>query len=93
LLTPQTPVALQEVVIEHLGRQTQVSAADTLLAGWSSHSPSIRAQILTVLSSRPEWVAHLVTQLESGGIAAGEIDAGDASATSDDAGCKFTSAD
>lgn len=75
LLTPQTPVALQEVVIEHLGRQTQVSAADTLLAGWSSHSPSIRAQILTVLSSRPEWVAHLVTQLESGGIAAGEIDA------------------
>lgn len=75
LLMPQTPVAVQEVAIQHLGRQTQVSAADILLAGWSSHSPSIRAQILTILSSRPQWVAHLVKELESGAIAAGEIDA------------------
>jgi putative membrane-bound dehydrogenase-like protein len=75
MLTPQTPVTVQEAAIRHLGQQTSVSSADILLAGWPSHSPAIRALILSVVSSRSEWVAYLITQLESGTIAAGEIDA------------------
>ncbi len=75
VLSPQTPVAVQEAAIRHLGRQENGSSADILLAGWSSHSPAIRSQILTVLSSRSQWVAQLLAQLESGAIAAGEIDA------------------
>jgi len=75
MLAPQTPVSVQEAVIRHLGQQTNVSSADILMAGWSSHSPAIRALILSVVSSRSQWVAQLLTQLESGTIAAGEIDA------------------
>ena len=45
-----------------------------LLAGWTSHSPSLRSQILTVLSSRSEWVLRLLDELEVGTIAAAEID-------------------
>ena len=75
LLTPQTPVAVQEAAIQHLGQQANASSADILLAGWSSHSPAIRSQILTVLSSRSEWVLYLLTQMESTTVAAGEIEA------------------
>ena len=75
MLTPQTPVAVQEAAIRHLGQQSTESSADALLAGWSSHSPVIRSQILTELSSRPEWIVRLLTQMESGSVAAGEIDA------------------
>jgi len=75
MLTPQTPVSVQEAAIRHLGRQSTESSADALLAGWSSHSPLIRSQILTELSSRPEWIVRLLTQMESGSVAVGEIDA------------------
>ena len=75
MLMPQTPVRVQEAAIRHLGQQSTESSADALLAGWSSHSPLIRSQILTELSSRPEWIARLLTQMESGSVAAGEIDA------------------
>lgn len=75
MLTPQTPAAVQEAVVQHLGRQSKGSVAEIMLAGWSSHSPTVRAQILTALSSRPEWVVRLLMQMESGTVAAAEIDA------------------
>jgi len=75
MLTPQTPSTVQEAVVQHLGRQSKESAAELMLAGWSSHSPTVRAQILTALSSRPEWVVRLLMQMESGTVAAAEIDA------------------
>lgn len=75
LLTPQTPISLQEVVVQHLGRQSDDATVEILLAGWSSHSPSLRSQILTVLSSRPEWTDQLVQQMVSGTVSAAEIDA------------------
>ena len=46
MLTPQTPVSVQEAAIRHLGQQSTESSADALLAGWSAHSPLIRSQIL-----------------------------------------------
>ncbi len=75
MLAPQTPAAVQVAAIQHLGRQSSSAAAEVLLAGWPSHSPAIRTQILSILSSRPEWVVQLLTQMESGQVAAAEIDA------------------
>jgi len=75
MLTPQTPPAVQEAAIRHLSQQKKVSIAKILLAGWGSHSPLIRSQVLSVLSSRSEWTSELLTQMESGTVAAGEIDA------------------
>ncbi len=75
MLTPQTPAAVQEAAIRHLGQQSTESVAEIMLAGWSSHSPAIRSQILTMLSSRTEWIVRLLTLMESGTVAAAEIDA------------------
>lgn len=75
MLTPQTPAAVQVAAILHLGKQSNSAAAEVLLAGWPSHSPAIRTQILSILSSRPEWVVQLLTQMESGQVATAEIDA------------------
>lgn len=61
--------------MRHLGQQQHASTARILLTGWASHSPLIRSQALNVLSSRSEWTSELLTQMESGTIAAGEIDA------------------
>ena len=75
MLRPQTPAAVQEAAIRHLGQQSTESAAEIMLSGWSAHSPTIRAQILTMLSSRPEWIVRLLMDLESGTVAAAEIEA------------------
>jgi putative membrane-bound dehydrogenase-like protein len=75
ILTPQTPTAIQEAAIKHLGQQSEDVAAEILLANWASHSPLLRSQILMALSGRPEWIVQLLTQMESGQVAAAEIDA------------------
>ncbi len=75
MLTPQTPPAVQEAAIRHLGQQNNESIAKILLAGWGSHSPLIRSEVLNALSSRSEWTSELLMQMESGTVAAGEIDA------------------
>jgi putative heme-binding domain-containing protein len=45
-----------------------------LLAGWKEHTPALRAAILDALVSRPAWAAALVSSVESGDVAAAEID-------------------
>ena len=75
LLVPQTPALVQQAVVSHIARQSGDNFANVLLAGWPSHSPSLRSQILSVLSSREAWVAVLADQLEHAHVSAAEIDA------------------
>ena len=75
LLSPQTPPDIQADVIDRLAQQSDVAAADILLANWSSHSPPRRKQVLAVLASRASWTKKLLGRIEQGRIAAGEIDA------------------
>jgi len=75
LLVPQSPVVLQQTVVAHLARRKEPFVADVLLAGWRSHSPALRGQILAVLPSRAPWAESLRQRLESGIIRPGELDA------------------
>lgn len=75
LLSHQTPPNIQADVIDHLAEQTDVAAADILLARWSSISPPRRKQVLVALASRASWTQQLLECIEQGRIAAGEIDA------------------
>ncbi|HSU57080.1 MAG TPA: neutral/alkaline non-lysosomal ceramidase N-terminal domain-containing protein [Candidatus Dormibacteraeota bacterium] len=52
-------------------RRPEVSAA--LLDKWSTKPPSLRQASLEVLLSRDEWIANLLSALESGTVAANEI--------------------
>ena len=75
LLVPQVPAAVQQAVVSHVEQQASDSFAGVLLAGWSSHSPALRSQILSVLSGRETWARILIEQLEQGHVSAAEIDA------------------
>lgn len=75
LLVPQTPPQVQQAVARYLGRQSIPDIARVLLAGWPSHSPSLRSQILSTLTGREAWIGELVHQLEQGMVSSAEIDA------------------
>jgi len=73
LLQPSTPAKLQSAVIAHLAALDDPEVADVLLAGWKSHGPSIRTEILGVLPSRHPWTAKLLDSLESGDVSPANI--------------------
>jgi putative heme-binding domain-containing protein len=75
LLVPQTPGGVQQAIVSHTARQSDPLIADVLMAGWKSHGPTLRAQILTVLASREAWVESLANNLQGGTVSAAEIDA------------------
>jgi putative heme-binding domain-containing protein len=74
LLRPRVPFALQQAAAGGLGRLPDPRVGDLLLAGWKGYSPSIRGVVLDTLLSRREWTAALLSAMEAGRIAPGEID-------------------
>lgn len=75
LLTPRQPSDLQSAVVAALGRRRPSNLVELLAAGWSSHSPSLRGQILDALLSRDESAQGLMAAIERGQIPAAQIDA------------------
>ena len=75
LLIPQSPSTLQRAVVSHLARRSESSIAEVLMAGWRSHSPELRSQILDVLASRKSWAESLRKRVEAGAIMASELNA------------------
>ncbi len=74
LLRPRVPVALQQAAVSGLGRLADSTVADILLAGWKGCSPRVRGAVLDALLSRREWTPALLSALEAGRVAPGEID-------------------
>lgn len=75
LLTPQTPPALQSAAAATLGRLVADDTPRLLLRGWKAYSPSLRAQVLDLLLSRPEWLDPLLSAVEQKQIVPFDIDA------------------
>lgn len=75
LLTPQTPPTIQIAIVRHLGSQSDPTIGEVLLAGWRSHAPGLRSEILGVLASRPGWLTALSDAIENGQVARADIDA------------------
>ena len=76
LLVPRTAPRLQLAVVSHLGTLTDRAVAGTLLSGWRSHGPTVRVEILGVLSTRREWLLDLLDEIEGGQVTSADIDAG-----------------
>ena len=74
LLTPQTPLLVQQSMVTRISQLSESGLATVLLAGWKGHGPALRAQILRVLTSRRVWSTVLLDSLESNVVSAAEID-------------------
>jgi putative membrane-bound dehydrogenase-like protein len=74
LLTPQTPDELQAQVIRNLAKSVDPLVARLLLSAWKGYSPTLRAQAIDVLVSRPAWARQLADALENKQVSANEID-------------------
>ncbi len=75
LLVPRSPVTVQRAVVATLARRSEPSVAEILLAGWGSHSPELRHQIIDALASRKPWAEVLRQRLEAETIRASELNA------------------
>ncbi|MFL5245856.1 MAG: neutral/alkaline non-lysosomal ceramidase N-terminal domain-containing protein [Gemmataceae bacterium] len=74
LLVPQNSAPLQSAAIKSMGRIADDQVPALTLAGWKTHTPTIKTQILDVLFSRPAWQSRLVEALEKKEIPASQID-------------------
>src|SRR6185436_18722696 len=75
LLAPQTPGSVQAAAVEALARLGDAGTPKLLVAGWKSHAPALRAQMLDVLLSREAWTKDLLSALETERLAPSDIDA------------------
>jgi putative membrane-bound dehydrogenase-like protein len=64
LLQPASADALQVAAVQAISRVQSLQGPVHLLAGWKSHSPTLRNQILEVLLRRPEGTAAVLAGLE-----------------------------
>lgn len=65
LLTPQTPPELQSAAVQAFGSFTTADVPTILLAGWASHGPAVRREVLEVLTARKDRLPALLTAIEN----------------------------
>lgn len=75
LLTPRLPTDLQSAVVAALTARFPREMPAKVLAGWRSHSPTLRAQILESLFSRPAATGEFVAAIERGDVPTSQVDA------------------
>ncbi len=74
LISPRNPLTIQAAAVAALGRIPDDEVAAVLTSGWSTYSPSIKAQVLDLCCSRDPWQRHLLTCIESKQIPPAQID-------------------
>ncbi len=74
LLRPTQPQPLQSAALDVLAAFDDDGVVALLLAHWSGLSPVLRAKAAETLLSRPSWVHTLLDAVESGAVAAPDID-------------------
>lgn len=73
LLTPAESQSLQIAIIKTLSKSETSKLSGHLLAGWKSHSPSVRSEVLDVLCLSVSRMQTLLAAVERGEIRAAEI--------------------
>ncbi|MFG0262543.1 MAG: PVC-type heme-binding CxxCH protein, partial [Novipirellula sp. JB048] len=76
LLSAQTPPSVQVAAVRHLGTLSDPMVGQRLIDQWQSYSPALRSEILSVLSTRGEWLTQLLQAMEQGKVSRTDIDAG-----------------
>jgi putative membrane-bound dehydrogenase-like protein len=76
LLGSNTPVDIQTATVSYLGSLSDPQVPEVLMVGWSNYTPSIRSEVLHVMTTRSEWLTSLLDNIEKGIVAIAELDAG-----------------
>lgn len=74
LLRPQTPKELQQAAVQALGQQAGAASGALLLSAWSSYSPSLRREVLSVLFAERSRLEQLLAALEQGRIPLAQLE-------------------
>ena len=75
LLSPQSPPELQLDTVHHLATLPDDRVGKVLLDGWPAHAPTLRREILSVLTTRRPWLTALLDAIESRRVAPADLDA------------------
>jgi putative membrane-bound dehydrogenase-like protein len=75
LLEPRTAPPVQQTAIEMLASVGGDEAAEAILGAWRGFTPAARGQAFDVVLGKPGLTVRLLEELESGAIAATELDA------------------
>jgi putative heme-binding domain-containing protein len=76
LLGLKTSANVQVAIVSRLGKLPGKEVPTVLLSGWKDYTPSIRAEVLNVLTARPDWMGILLDAVEKGQVAKIDVDAG-----------------
>jgi len=74
MLVARNSTALQASAVKVLGRLGDDRVPAAVLAGWNGHTPALKAQILDLLLSRPNWQRSLLEALAKNAVPAAQID-------------------
>jgi putative membrane-bound dehydrogenase-like protein len=75
LLTPRSSNEIQSATVMALSKLDEPRVPTILLGGWKGYSANLRGQVLDVLLRREAAIVALLDEIESGRVAATEIDA------------------
>lgn len=75
LISPQTPIDVQEAALAALAQSNDPALPARLLKDWRGFSPRVRSAVLDLIVSRPEWIGTLLTLIEKDEFPRGDVDA------------------
>jgi len=76
LLGSKATTEIQAAAISHLGTLTGPEVPEVLMSAWSRYAPSIRSEVLNVMTTRSDWLGRLLEEIESGSVAVTDLNAG-----------------
>lgn len=75
LLGSKASSEVQAAAVSHLGTLKGKQVPDLLMSSWSQCAPSIRSEVLNVMTTRTDWLSRLLEEIESGNMALTDLDA------------------
>ena len=75
LLTPQSPIEVQDAALRTLGGLHHSRVPGLLLDHWKGFGPSRRSQVLDILLSRDAWAEQLLAAIAEESVARTDVDA------------------
>lgn len=73
VLDPRQPTAIQLAAIRALSSFRGANVAEIMIAPWQKYTPGVRAEVVEALASREDRIGPFLSAIESGTIAAAQI--------------------
>jgi putative membrane-bound dehydrogenase-like protein len=73
-LTPATPGDVQSAAVKALAAHPDTKVSELLLKHWNAYGPSLRREVLDVLTARPDRALRLLEAVEKKTVTASELD-------------------